>query len=83
MATSTQKEGISAYKEGDFVAFNNPDMTDGYPISREKFQAMYVEADECTDCEGGSGYDRHSAGGYNTILTPCPTCNPDGVEHRE
>ena len=40
------KEGISAYKRGDFVVYNNPDMTDGYAIEREKFLSMYVEASD-------------------------------------
>jgi hypothetical protein len=37
------KEGVSSYKRGDFVTFNNPDMTDGYKIDQEKFHSMYVE----------------------------------------
>lgn len=50
------KEGISEYRVGDFVTFNNEDMTDGYPVGRDKFLSMYVETENaseksCADCK--------------------------------
>lgn len=39
------KEGLSEYKAGDFIVFNNPDRTDGYPVDESIFLAMY-ETDE-------------------------------------
>ena len=35
------KEGISEYKRGDYIVFNNEDETDGYCIKAEKFKDMY------------------------------------------
>jgi hypothetical protein len=39
------KEGMSHYKPGDYLVFNNEDGTDAYCISAAKFEAMY-ELDE-------------------------------------
>lgn len=39
------KEGVSHYKPGDYLVFNNEDGTDAYCISPAKFKAMY-ELDE-------------------------------------
>lgn len=35
------KEGESEYRAGDYIVFNNPDGSDAYCISSEKFDAMY------------------------------------------
>lgn len=37
------KEGMSAYKAGDYLVYNNPDCTDGYCVGAEKFLSMYAE----------------------------------------
>ena len=34
-------EGVSYYKAGDYIVYNNSDGTDGYCISAEKFELMY------------------------------------------
>jgi hypothetical protein len=39
------KEGLSAYRAGDYIVSNNADGSDAYCISAEKFDAMY-ELDE-------------------------------------
>ncbi len=39
------KEGVSAYRAGDYIVSNNADGSDAYCISAEKFDAMY-ELDE-------------------------------------
>jgi hypothetical protein len=39
------KEGSTAYKEGDYLVYNNPDRSDGYAMSADDFVAMY-EPDE-------------------------------------
>ncbi|MCW8976434.1 MAG: hypothetical protein OQK42_05095 [Sedimenticola sp.] len=39
------KEGESEYQAGDFIVFNHPDRTDGYPVAETLFLAMY-EPDE-------------------------------------
>jgi len=41
----TTKEGVSHYKKGDYLVYNNKDGTDGYCISTDKFESMY-ELDE-------------------------------------
>jgi hypothetical protein len=40
------QEGETAYKEGDYLVFNNEDGTDSYAISAEKFESMYEPAAE-------------------------------------
>ena len=37
------QEGSTHYEAGDYLVYNNPDQTDGYAISREKFERMYEE----------------------------------------
>ncbi|MFT5701488.1 MAG: hypothetical protein ACI8ZB_004383 [Desulforhopalus sp.] len=37
------KEGVSHFKKGDYLVFNNEDGSDGYCISVSKFNSMYVE----------------------------------------
>jgi translation elongation factor P/translation initiation factor 5A len=37
----TTKEGQSSYFIGDYIVFNNEDETDGYCISKDKFESMY------------------------------------------
>ncbi|MCW8889542.1 MAG: hypothetical protein OQL20_02635 [Sedimenticola sp.] len=39
------KEGLSEYKEGDYIVFNNPDRSDGYPVEQSLFLTLY-ERDE-------------------------------------
>lgn len=34
-------EGETQYEIGDYIVYNNADQTDGYAVSREKFEAMY------------------------------------------
>jgi hypothetical protein len=41
----TTKEGVTYYKAGDFVVFNNEDGTDGYAVTRKSFEAMYTPVD--------------------------------------
>jgi len=36
------KEGVTQYKAGYYLVFNNEDGTDGYAVSPEAFEAMYV-----------------------------------------
>jgi hypothetical protein len=36
------KEGLTRYKAGDYVVFNNENGTDGYAVSRCTFEEMYV-----------------------------------------
>jgi hypothetical protein len=38
-------EGVSHYKAGDYLVYNNEDRTDAYCIDKEKFDSMY-EPDE-------------------------------------
>lgn len=38
---STQ-EGSTAYENGDYLVYNQPDKTDGYAVSKDKFEAMYA-----------------------------------------
>jgi len=40
------KEGRSYFKEGDMILYNNSDRTDGYCMSAEKFEKMYVRDTE-------------------------------------
>lgn len=35
------KEGSTGYEAGDYVVYNQPDRTDGYAVSRTKFEQMY------------------------------------------
>ena len=35
-------EGVSHYKAGDYIVYNNTDGTDRYCISAEKFESMYA-----------------------------------------
>lgn len=35
------KEGVTHYERGDYVVYNDREQTDGYAISRAKFEAMY------------------------------------------
>lgn len=35
------KEGYSDYKRGDMLVWNNPDQSDGYCMSQEKFFELY------------------------------------------
>lgn len=35
------KEGYSDYKTGDMLVWNNPDSSDGYCMSQEKFFSLY------------------------------------------
>ena len=35
------KEGTTEYAAGDYIVFNGQDATDGYAISKEKFEEMY------------------------------------------
>lgn len=35
------KEGTTKYGAGDYLVFNNEDRTDGYAMSKEKFESMY------------------------------------------
>lgn len=36
------KEGQSCYRSGDYLVYNAPDKTDGYAVSKEKFQELYA-----------------------------------------
>ena len=38
------KEGETKYSEGDMIVYNNPDETDGYAMSRDKFKSLYQKA---------------------------------------
>jgi hypothetical protein len=44
--TIRTQEGTTDYAPGDYIVYNNEDETDGYAISREKFESMYERADE-------------------------------------
>ena len=35
------QEGETHYAAGDFIVYNNPDRSDGYAVSKEKFDALY------------------------------------------
>ncbi len=37
------KEGFSNYFGGDYIVYNNEDLTDGYCMSAKKFKSMYEE----------------------------------------
>lgn len=37
------REGVSAYKAGDYLVSNNPDGSDAYCVSAEIFEGMYEE----------------------------------------
>jgi hypothetical protein len=43
--TIKTKEGSSDYKKGDYIVYNSPDCTDGYCMSAEKFESMYLSDD--------------------------------------
>jgi hypothetical protein len=43
--TVETKEGTSEYKKGDYIVYNNPDGSDGYCMSAEKFESMYLSDD--------------------------------------
>ncbi len=34
-------EGETHYEAGDYIVYNNDDGTDGYAVSRDKFESMY------------------------------------------
>lgn len=36
------KEGVTEYLAGDYLVFNGAERVDGYAVSREKFESMYV-----------------------------------------
>lgn len=38
------KEGSTGYDAGDYVVYNQPDRTDGYAVSRSRFEEMYESA---------------------------------------
>jgi hypothetical protein len=38
------KEGRTEYETGDYLVYNDRAQTDGYAVSREKFEEMYEEA---------------------------------------
>ena len=38
------KEGVTHYKAGDYIVYNEPDDRDGYAITAEKFKEMYEPA---------------------------------------
>lgn len=38
------KEGASLYLKGDWLVYNNEDLTDGYCMGSEKFASLYVPA---------------------------------------
>jgi hypothetical protein len=40
------KEGGTAYNAGDYLVSNNPDGTDAYAVSAEKFRELYVVAED-------------------------------------
>lgn len=40
------KEGLTRYNPGDFLVFNNPDGSDGYSMTAERFHALYEEINE-------------------------------------
>ncbi len=40
------KEGVTHYKVGDYVVFNDPDGRDGYAVERTSFEEMYELADQ-------------------------------------
>ncbi len=35
------QEGATHYEAGDYLVHNGPDQSDGYAISKEKFESMY------------------------------------------
>ena len=39
------KEGATGYERGDYLVFNEADGSDGYAVSKQKFEAMYEPAD--------------------------------------
>ena len=39
------KEGETHYQSGDYLVYNNPDGSDGYAVSADKFKAMYEPDD--------------------------------------
>lgn len=41
MGTIATKEGESQYVAGDYLVYNNENGTDGYAVSKEKFESMY------------------------------------------
>lgn len=40
------KEGATHYDAGDYIVSNNPDGTDGYAMTAEKFESLYRLADQ-------------------------------------
>jgi hypothetical protein len=40
------KEGETHYQAGDYLVYNNPDASDGYAVSADKFNALYEPADD-------------------------------------
>ena len=38
----TTKEGVTQYKAGDYLVYNNENGTDGYAMSVEQFESMYT-----------------------------------------
>jgi hypothetical protein len=43
--TITTLEGESDFEAGDYICASNPEMLDGYPVSRETFEATYEVAE--------------------------------------
>ena len=39
------KEGLTHYKRGDYIVFNDQEGSDGYAMSKESFEEMYEPAD--------------------------------------
>jgi len=42
------KEGATAYEAGDYLVFNDKDGGDGYAVSEDKFERMYVPVEDAT-----------------------------------
>jgi len=42
------KEGTTEYKRGDYWVANNPDGSDAYAVSKDKFEEMYEELNDST-----------------------------------
>ncbi len=40
------KEGVSHYQAGDYVVYNDQALTDGYFVSKERFEAAYEPVDD-------------------------------------
>ena len=67
--TLATREGSTSYAAGDYLVFNSGDDSDGYAVSKEKFETMYVE-EFSTDDTGNPTWGKTSYHWLQKLLRP-------------